>query len=594
MASYLNVITDIGIASEMGSGKVRWRTIQENVNGALVSETGASLTSICISTDSEWIAFGRKGHGISIMKLKGSGKEIKVDLTNSGLDSRITALHIKNKKKSNQYTLYAGDQQGVIVAIEFKDEKITPSAPQVISKKLGGITSITHYKNELYVSVNDGVKIVKVDLGSGQPIEEWPFCPTPPINYLGIAKHIKALIFSSQHRHITVYSLNEKTVEYLSSKHIPKYVDISPHFWNQEFQHVLSLSEKGDVSIWKLDSEISNKKPLKPHGKIKLQVKSENTIINATFSRSNKSVIVIAYGTIQNPIFLEIVYVDISTGEIHPKLNVKSQDEKPILNANTLKIEQNKINDNKNEDNNKLNVVGNSNGLANHVTFKGAEQMQIDVEYPQDQPEIPFSQLIQQFNKSNKDKKLKKPLTDLPRTTSAVSALVGALKTNDKDQLKIILSNCDVKFISSTIRQLPLSQVLPLLNELLNDFSDINFNTVMWIRQLLMIQKSYLVSTPDLMEKLSGLYNTIDERLEHFPDLIKLSGRLDLLLSHVENSNYMSKLKEKSPIQSYVEKDDEFDIPESLSESDDDSQSSNTHSKSNEESEEINEDDQDE
>ena len=43
----------------------------------------------------------------------------------------------------------------------------------------------------------------------------------------------------------------------------------------------------------------------------------------------------------------------------------------------------------------------------------------------------------------------------------------------------------------------------------------------------------YLMTVPDLPKVLAGMYNLVDSRLAVFPRLLKLCGRLDLLLSQV-------------------------------------------------------------
>ena len=50
-----------------------------------------------------------------------------------------------------------------------------------------------------------------------------------------------------------------------------------------------------------------------------------------------------------------------------------------------------------------------------------------------------------------------------------------------------------------------------------------------------MIEKhaSYIMSTPNVIKTLSSLHETIDARLGAFKRLLKLSGRLDLVLSQM-------------------------------------------------------------
>jgi hypothetical protein len=45
--------------------------------------------------------------------------------------------------------------------------------------------------------------------------------------------------------------------------------------------------------------------------------------------------------------------------------------------------------------------------------------------------------------------------------------------------------------------------------------------------------RSYLITVPDVVKQLSGLYLMVDNRLTNYNKLLKLQGRLDLLLSQV-------------------------------------------------------------
>jgi len=59
---------------------------------------------------------------------------------------------------------------------------------------------------------------------------------------------------------------------------------------------------------------------------------------------------------------------------------------------------------------------------------------------------------------------------------------------------------------------------------------------VIWIRTILIEHTSYLMTLPDLVKSLSGLYLIVDSRLTVFKKLLKLSGRMDLLLSQISAS----------------------------------------------------------
>jgi len=56
----------------------------------------------------------------------------------------------------------------------------------------------------------------------------------------------------------------------------------------------------------------------------------------------------------------------------------------------------------------------------------------------------------------------------------------------------------------------------------------------LWLRAVLRYHAPYLMSVPDLVKTLSSLYLVVDSRLSSYNRLLKLSGRLDLLTSQVQ------------------------------------------------------------
>lgn len=88
-----------------------------------------------------------------------------------------------------------------------------------------------------------------------------------------------------------------------------------------------------------------------------------------------------------------------------------------------------------------------------------------------------------------------------------------------------------------------------------------------WIRALLSCHLGYLVSVPGLPEKLALLHQLIDRRVESFPKLIQLQGRLDLLLARAAKagSSAGKGVRERAmdrPAAVYEEEEDEDDEEE--------------------------------
>jgi U3 small nucleolar RNA-associated protein 5 len=155
----------------------------------------------------------------------------------------------------------------------------------------------------------------------------------------------------------------------------------------------------------------------------------------------------------------------------------------------------------------------------------------------------------------------------VPKVASNVAVLSAALASNDRQQLQTVLDQQDQRVISATVKGLPLSSILPLLLELMNRFSrKPAANTAAWLRYVLITHQAYLTSLPNLINRLSGLYNTLDDRLKYFPDLLRLHGRFELVLSHME-LNKSASADDTAPFNTYVEGADDEDFDE---DSDDD------------------------
>jgi len=97
----------------------------------------------------------------------------------------------------------------------------------------------------------------------------------------------------------------------------------------------------------------------------------------------------------------------------------------------------------------------------------------------------------------------------------------------------------DVRMIDRTVLRLPVQNIMPFLRWLVVKLesrpnrSDV---LILWVRSILHSHTPYLLSAPELREVLSGLYQTIDDRLSNFKKILSLYGRLRLLLSQTAAS----------------------------------------------------------
>eukprot|EP01138_Halocafeteria_seosinensis_P002346 gb/GECG01002403.1/.p1 GENE.gb/GECG01002403.1/~~gb/GECG01002403.1/.p1 ORF type:complete len:555 (+),score=73.41 gb/GECG01002403.1/:1-1665(+) len=136
--------------------------------------------------------------------------------------------------------------------------------------------------------------------------------------------------------------------------------------------------------------------------------------------------------------------------------------------------------------------------------------------------------------------------------TSVSSALQQALHSNDEAMLeRCLLSATTAQTIDSTIAKLEPQYVMPLVNRLVAKFEAKPTRgplLLSWMKSVLTIHTAHLMSTPELLSKLLGLYQTINGRVSVYEKLLRLEGRLDLLLSHVNRDNADGNVKKSGTV----------------------------------------------
>ena len=119
---------------------------------------------------------------------------------------------------------------------------------------------------------------------------------------------------------------------------------------------------------------------------------------------------------------------------------------------------------------------------------------------------------------------------------SLVRVLEQALHANDDALLEHCLGTTDNRVVDATVSGLTPRHVIPFLNRVVAKFEARPARgklLTVWIQSVIEKHASYIVSTPSVLKTLSGLNESIDARLGAFKRLLKLSGRLDLVLSQM-------------------------------------------------------------
>lgn len=147
--------------------------------------------------------------------------------------------------------------------------------------------------------------------------------------------------------------------------------------------------------------------------------------------------------------------------------------------------------------------------------------------------------------------------TKKPDASSLSQVLEQAVHTKDKAMLEYVLRIKDQKVIQRTIKRVSSTKILTFLNFIVikcekNPTRCQHLCT--WIRAILMHHTSYLMAQPDVVQNLSGLYQILQQRIEMYMPLQKLSGRLSLLLGQLNDANTLKdRPKEIQPVVVYNE-----------------------------------------
>ncbi|KAK9893369.1 NUC189-domain-containing protein [Cystobasidium minutum MCA 4210] len=139
---------------------------------------------------------------------------------------------------------------------------------------------------------------------------------------------------------------------------------------------------------------------------------------------------------------------------------------------------------------------------------------------------------------------------NIANALSTTQSLVQALHSADVRLLETCLAEKNPKVIRATVRRVPPTLVLPLVEALVERLSrrrrgagegsggvDASRGQVLieWLRNVLIVHLGYLITIPSLVERLSALHATLESRMSFHSQLLALSGRLDLVVSQIDN-----------------------------------------------------------
>ncbi|KAK3094081.1 hypothetical protein FSP39_023991 [Pinctada imbricata] len=125
-----------------------------------------------------------------------------------------------------------------------------------------------------------------------------------------------------------------------------------------------------------------------------------------------------------------------------------------------------------------------------------------------------------------------------PKADTLVRLLAQGLQSGDKKILNSVLGKSSISdlVMRNTVKKLPVHAVLPLVKELITRMqghAQHGLVIVRWIKTVLTVHTSFLITNSDIVENLGLLYQMMDSRTTMFTKLSHLQGKLDLMLSQV-------------------------------------------------------------
>ncbi|KAF8946448.1 hypothetical protein BGZ47_000518 [Haplosporangium gracile] len=125
-----------------------------------------------------------------------------------------------------------------------------------------------------------------------------------------------------------------------------------------------------------------------------------------------------------------------------------------------------------------------------------------------------------------------------PKANDLQQTLLQALHTSDAALLDACLHfSHPVTALRNTIRRVATVYITPLLTTLLNQYQqkpNQNAHLIEWIKAILLIHSSFLMSNHELVKRLSSFYGAIEARVPVYQKVLNLNGRLDLIMNQIE------------------------------------------------------------
>uniref|UniRef100_A0A1I8GAX5 Utp12 domain-containing protein n=2 Tax=Macrostomum lignano TaxID=282301 RepID=A0A1I8GAX5_9PLAT len=128
----------------------------------------------------------------------------------------------------------------------------------------------------------------------------------------------------------------------------------------------------------------------------------------------------------------------------------------------------------------------------------------------------------------------------MKKSPAVKAALIDGLLSDSATHIHMLLQSQDRQLMSDTMQQLAqnpksIDAFLRILTELVAKHPQSASQALQWLNRLVETHSGYIMSSPDLINRLGQLRSQLQTRLASMQRLLMLKGRLDLLLSLTDN-----------------------------------------------------------
>ncbi|KAJ8926553.1 hypothetical protein NQ314_021069 [Rhamnusium bicolor] len=169
------------------------------------------------------------------------------------------------------------------------------------------------------------------------------------------------------------------------------------------------------------------------------------------------------------------------------------------------------------------------------------------------QMEVPMEKRLENLTLNKLDGSSK-----VPKVDNVAQLLVQGLHSKDKNILRTVLCKREENIIKNTVKRLPITMLIPLIQELSNFIQGKTLSSrigSLWLKHILQIHAGILMSNPELPDLLGPVLGSIESRLSLLTPLNRLKGRLDFLVSQVSCSSTQEYSENEEPLLIFNDKD---------------------------------------